>query len=125
LSFTKKTGSGIITLETASQQKMTDNSNTILTHNLKLQEFQCDQCEKLFGRTEDLQHHINAIHKKIKRFFCESCDFSSYHSKCKIHSNNAIIYKCQPCDKVFGQKGHLTEHINAIHMKIKVRVFIV
>jgi uncharacterized C2H2 Zn-finger protein len=97
---------------------MTKNSNNISTHNLKLQEFQCDQCDKAFGRTEDLQTHINAIHKKIKRFFCDTCDFSSYHSKCMIHSNN-VIYKCHYCDKVFGQNAHLKDHINAIHKKIK------
>jgi KRAB domain-containing zinc finger protein len=100
---------------------MTDISNNISTNNFKIQEFQCDSCDKAFGQNAHLQTHINAIHKNIKRFACDLCDYSSYHrtdvenhSKA-VHHGETKDFKCDNCDKAFTRKTVL----------VRVRVIIV
>jgi KRAB domain-containing zinc finger protein len=79
---------------------------------------------KHLGDKRQLTKHIGVIHKKIKRFWCDVCDYSSYtRAKIEIHSNTVHLekkyFKCDHCDKTFSQKGHLGNHINRIYKKIK------
>jgi hypothetical protein len=53
--------------------------------NLEIKYFKCDHCDKAFGRKDKLKDHINATHKKIKRYctglICDNCDFSTASKK--------------------------------------------
>jgi KRAB domain-containing zinc finger protein len=91
----------------------------ISTNSFKLQQFQCDHCDKAFGQNETLQTHINATHTTAKRFCCDLCDYSSYHRE-EIERHNAVhlgktYYKCDHCDKAYSQKVQLVGHVNTIH----------
>jgi hypothetical protein len=71
-----------------------------LVSHVSIQEFQCDHCDKAFGVKSKLQTHINTIHKKIKRFGCDLCD-----------------YQCSQCSNKFGTNQDLTSHIATVHFK--------
>jgi uncharacterized C2H2 Zn-finger protein len=63
----------------------------IMNVHFKNRDFQCEQCDKLFGWKSSLKKHINSTHKKIKRFWCDLCDYSSNtRGNLEIHSNTAL-----------------------------------
>lgn len=41
--------------------------------------FKCEECLKAFAYRGDLKTHTEAIHKRVKRHFCEHCNYSAYH----------------------------------------------
>jgi uncharacterized Zn-finger protein len=99
---------------------------------LTIQKFhQCDHCDKAFGRNAYLQTHINAVHKKIKRFGCHMCDYSSYqkndidrHQAVHLDGKNASReyrkdFRCDHCDKAFKTKRTLVGHLKIVHKKVK------
>jgi KRAB domain-containing zinc finger protein len=92
--------------------------------NLKIPEFQCEHCDKVFDQNGFLQTHIKVVHKKIRRFFCDFCDFSSYHNNVvELHSKTVHLgnkdFKCTQCDKAFTRKESLGSHVNNVHKKIR------
>jgi hypothetical protein len=47
----------------------------LLSHSVLLVIFSLLQCEWNFGERRDLLSHVDAVHKKIKPFECDQCDF--------------------------------------------------
>ena len=39
----------------------------------------CKICNKTFRSSKYVQEHIESVHEKIKRFFCDMCDYRTYH----------------------------------------------
>ena len=52
--------------------------------------FQCDYCEKSFGRRSHLKRHVNSVHDGIK-------------------------FKCNICELSFTKKDNLKRHVNSVH----------
>ena len=98
-------------------------------HNLheeaKLDNFKCDNCQKLF------KYRIAPSHKIV----CETLDYSDTQIVCrlcgekltsisvkdhwKLHSNKIQSLKCSFCEKVFIQPVHKRAHEKSVHHKIK------
>jgi ribosomal protein L37AE/L43A len=61
----------------------------------------------------------HAYKYKIKRYWCDVCDFSTIQ-----HSNNVHLekkdFKCDHCDKAFSQKVNLVIHSKDVHLSKKV-----
>jgi KRAB domain-containing zinc finger protein len=79
--------------------------------------FKCNECESTFNQKPHLNHHIKAIHMKIKgsKHKCSECDYAtdvstSYINHSRIHSGEKP-FKCKECEAAFAQKHHLSSHI--------------
>jgi RNase P subunit RPR2 len=58
--------------------------------------------------------------KKIKRFWCDVCDYPSYsRANLEKHSNAVHLgkkdFKCDICDQAFSIKGNFKNHVNSVH----------
>ena len=89
------------------------------------QEQVCNLCSFTGKCPANLQHHVKAVHEKVKRHYCESCDYACYFAHTmrthkKIHDKNSIgEKKCDICDKEFDSSLRLKRHIESVHEKVK------
>lgn len=78
----------------------------------------CPICGKLVKQS--IQKHIEAIHKKIRNYFCDLCNFSGYERQYLInHMKQAHLVKqisCEDCDFVTISKWRLKLHMRNKHM---------
>jgi Zn finger protein HypA/HybF involved in hydrogenase expression len=86
--------------------------------------FNCEHCDKTYGRKDTLKTHINTVHLKQKNYKCDHCDKTfGEKGNLNVHINTIHLkqqnFKCEHCDKTFGRKGDLNIHINTIHLKQK------
>jgi len=86
--------------------------------------FNCEQCDKTFGRKDNLKTHINTVHLKQKKYKCDLCDKSfGQKQQLKRHINTFHLkqknFKCDHCNESFGEKGQMKTHINTIHINPK------
>ena len=90
-------------------------------------------------RFANLQRHVKLVHKKVKDFKCQSCDFTTglksnldRHLK-TIHDNELVIdmekedskewiddlkFKCEFCQDLFPSDLNLDEHIKTVHQNV-------
>ncbi|CAB0040823.1 unnamed protein product [Trichogramma brassicae] len=82
-------------------------SNFDLKHQKTVHEgrkdFECDKCEKKFGKKSYLRVHMRTVHEGRKDFTCE-----------KLHEGRQD-YTCDKCEKRFGQKSHWVLHQKTVH----------
>ena len=78
--------------------------------------FYCDQCDKVYPRSESLQKHKRYIHKNSEKgkWHCKICDKyyaqrGGLYEHSKIHGNRE--YKCEICGSEFFQKIILKRHM--------------
>ena len=88
-----------------------------------LKPYQCNQCEKGFSRSSDLNRHRNSVHKGMKSHNCDFCGKSfsrletfNRHIR-SIHEGQ--MYNCDFCVKSFSRAETLKKHILTIHEGIK------
>lgn len=81
----------------------------------------CGLCGNSYYK-DQLQRHIDKVHYKIKRFFCDLCGFGSF-LKCNMSTHMAKhverqfrdpIY-CTQCDSVFTRLESLRNHMKTEH----------
>ena len=103
----------------------------------------CGVCDARFGTKAHLDTHSKTVHCKEKPFTCDQCDYVSASKStlekhvhlgegqhvCEI-CNSCLIglfpvhekvkkFDCQFCRKKFGQKAHLSVHINSVHIQAR------
>ena len=87
----------------------------------------CHECGKLFKDKRHLARHIKSVHQKIKRFFCDQCDFAAFENgklnahKRRVHERVHIYKppkKCPYCEKMVHHNS-LKRHIEVIHQVIE------
>ena len=89
----------------------------------------CDFCDKAYYRKTDLIHHVNTVHKGIKKKSnsCDICDKTFYRKRDLIYHINSIHkgikrqkpFKCDFCDAGYYRKLLLERHVAIIH-KIEI-----
>ena len=56
----------------------------------------CEFCDYVASIPSSLPHHIKAVHEKVKRFYCDLCDYACYYSPDltkhkKFHESNPLF----------------------------------
>ena len=83
----------------------------------------CEHCGKVLKRGS-LANHIQLVHMKIKRFFCDHCGvgfFKKQHLIAHLQSHHVARefrvkdFKCVLCPSAFFSKGLLNKHNKNIH----------
>ena len=92
----------------------------------------CTECGRTMRNNSDLRRHQQKQHLKIKRFKCESCDFTSFeksatilHGRTHLSFKNRDFFPCDHCGKVLSTKNTLKYHISSVHKKVKPHICIV
>ena len=77
-----------------------------------------------------LEDHIKSVHEKIKRYYCDQCDYACYHKhNIKKHEKTHQINpsekdkKTEILCKICGYKANipsrLEDHIKSVHQNVK------
>ena len=92
----------------------------IKTFHDKIYEFKCEICPKEYAKKDQLKHHMESVHEKV-RMKCDICgkvtDRQSLKSHMKFVHEKKQKWKCDICSKIFYKPGHLKNHFWAIHRK--------
>jgi KRAB domain-containing zinc finger protein len=91
----------------------------------EIQPPQCEICNKIFSKKNDMQRHVNRVHgEKIKSFICEICGHGSTdQTRYNIHKSSHETerkYECPhvDCKAAFKHKSHVSTHYNTVHKKV-------
>ena len=91
----------------------------MLIHNSSHCKYACDRCEKVFTCESALKKH-QATHMRSEenKLHCDHCTHTFHsswglvtHQKSKHPEFYKDGHQCPYCKQIFGQKGHLKEHI--------------
>ena len=81
----------------------------------------CEECDKVFTGTSDLNQHKASCHEK-KQYQCTKCDYKSsstimLNKHEKTYHQVAAVYNCEECDKQFTGIADLNQHRVSCHGK--------
>ncbi|KAI5640783.1 zinc finger protein 99-like [Phthorimaea operculella] len=84
-------------------------------HEIKVSEFKCDMCPKIFLMIADLNRHKRNEHMKERNYQCKDCELSFFDNyQLKLHSvkhGGERIYRCDVCKKSYARPKTLREHM--------------
>ena len=84
--------------------------------------FQCDLCNYVSARKDNLKKHVQSVHEKLKPYNCRQCGKAfSMKQHCKEHEesiHDGITHSCDFCEMICTTKGHLRTHIKKVHNEI-------
>jgi len=95
-------------------------------HKLKVhkrEKFECPNCGRIFGHQQNLDSHIDIVHKQIKKYKCVKCDSSfgyKHHLKRHVkvvHEKKPQPYTCFICNDSFSNVGLKKVHDEIVHKK--------
>ena len=74
----------------------------------------------LFFIAHTLRQHVDAVHRGIKPFVCNSCEYTSafpHHLRrhIEIVHEGKRPFKCETCNKDYTAQQHLQIHIDSFH----------
>lgn len=91
------------------------NKHVASVHGLKLKEFKCTLCPKVFTLSGKLGVHVRTVHLKVKRHACDVCEWKFYsRSELREHMvrhGGERKYQCAVCRKSYARKYTLREHM--------------
>ncbi|XP_038221171.1 zinc finger protein 658B-like isoform X4 [Zerene cesonia] len=91
------------------------NKHISSVHGLKLKEFKCTLCTKVFTSSGKLGVHVRTVHLKLKRHACDLCEWKFYSkSELKEHMvrhGGERKFHCNVCKKAYARKYTLREHM--------------
>ena len=88
---------------------------------VKIEQFKCEKCDKVFKKYKSLWNHNNLLHKKIT---CDIClkifngtkILKAHVKECHEERKN----QCEQCSQSFAKLCYLRDHINSIHKGLKM-----
>lgn len=78
-------------------------------------EYKCNQCQKVFGSSKMLTHHMTFVHKNLEK--CPLCHLKIRHIT--AHKNQSHDYDCDHCDLKFVTHFALLNHLKTNHKNKK------
>ena len=97
------------------------NNHNASTHSIfKKKPFKCNYCDVTVTLKRHLKRHIEEIHMRTKSFQCEDCD-KIFGRKIYFKKHNTLNhpYSCNGCEKKFIKRLHLKNHYLSVHKKAK------
>ena len=87
----------------------------------KAKRYPCNQCDKTFAFANGLKTHVNHIHRQIKDFHCDICDYKTYtitnlriHTS-KVHDKESLERQCPVCK--IKTSCTLDKHLKIYHFE--------
>jgi KRAB domain-containing zinc finger protein len=86
----------------------------------KIKKFRCDQCDASFAKENVLIRHTKSVHEGISsKYQCGLCDYgtdikTNFADHNRTHTGEKP-FKCEQCQKEFGQRTNLATHNKTIH----------
>lgn len=106
------------TFQNYSQRKRHHN----LQHGVKIPEYNCPVCGKIFQILSKMRVHLKEVHIREKNFACSMCDqkfFSKTHvQKHMVKHFGDRVHECNVCKKSYARKQTLKDHMR-IHSNEK------
>ena len=110
-----------------------DSANNLRTHCNKEHDgkrFKCDNCKFTSKAPHELARHSLRVHHmetegyKVFRCLYPECEYKCIERhKFQTHIDGVHkglrTFKCNACDKSFGQKGTLKLHVQGVHMGLR------
>ena len=110
------------TLERAASEALKNDSSSIHSYHTIIA-YKCQQCNYQATRKDDLNRHIQSVHKGIKQHSCQQCDYQVARAdSLQIHIESiheGIRYPCHQCEYTATQRSNLQKHIMSKHDSIK------
>jgi KRAB domain-containing zinc finger protein len=71
-----------------------------------------------------MKQHVEAVHLKLKRFFCDQCDYAAYLSTsfaAHMSVKHSLVnpFECGECSRKFANGSNLKRHFEVFHGKGK------
>ena len=85
-------------------------------HEIDDRMFKCELCDFATFKKQNLDSHVDCVHKKLKNFPCDICG-KKFGEKSKMRAHVKRVhqkvecYKCTICDSGFGTHPHLVSHM--------------
>ena len=82
-------------------------------------QYACPQCQRSYVTKCGLKQHVDIIHKKQFRYWCETCGKgfivrSAYHDHIAAHTG-VKRHTCSICEMKFTYKSSLKKHVLHFH----------
>ncbi|KFB35344.1 AGAP003922-PA-like protein [Anopheles sinensis] len=97
--------------ETDTEVKSTNNTSADF-----LVQYYCEECEKTFENSEQLEEHIVSC-KSIRSSKSYGEQVSEVHLSSKLKPPGQAKYACQMCSRAFNRESQLLKHGNLCHRK--------
>ena len=97
------------------------NNHNASTHSIfDKKPFKCNYCDVTIKLKRQLKRHIEEIHMRTKSFQCEDCD-KLFGRKTYFKKHNSLNhpYPCNSCKKKFIKRLQLKSHYLSVHKKAK------
>ena len=117
----EKSNDQIIRTENIKEQAIQERDTAVVCVK---KEYKCGQCDKAYGRKNDLIKHIKSVHQGMHLHACDHCDYQALelrHLKTHIQSQHEGIknFNCNQCEYKATYKSSLTYHIQTKHEGVR------
>ncbi|XP_028168169.1 zinc finger protein 626-like [Ostrinia furnacalis] len=89
--------------------------HALAVHGIKMREYKCGFCPKVFVRGSNLRSHERLCHIRAETFSCEVCDYKTHHkntlTRHMVCHSDEKKFQCQVCKKSYARARTLKEHM--------------